>query len=111
VLAEACPLGESFTSQTCKLCAWHFGEEGDCCAPESTVKNRAAKQAEKRKKRLENLLVLAGEGSVGLHLPSRLFRIDTCSSVAWMQRPGSGSRVARVLRIRIFTWAVLFVFN
>lgn len=56
VLAEASPLGESFTSQICKLFAWHFGEEGKRCAPESMVKSRAAKEAEKRKKDLETSL-------------------------------------------------------
>lgn len=53
VLAEASPLGESFTSQICELFAWHSGEEGNGCAPESMVNSRAAKEAEKRKKDLE----------------------------------------------------------
>lgn len=118
VLAEACPLGESFTSQICKLFAWHFGEEVNCCFPESMVKTIAAKQAKKRKKDLETSLSWLEKRVSDFTWPADYlkmipvsFRGDTCSSVVWMQQAGSGSRVMQVSRIRVFTSAVLFLFN
>lgn len=110
MLAEACPLGESFTSQIGKLFAWHFGEEGKCCSSESMVKSRAAKQAEKRKKDLETTLSWLEQGVSDSACPADYLKMipaslrgDTCSSVARMQQAGSGSRVVQVSRICIFT--------
>lgn len=106
MLAEACPLSESFTSEICKLFAWHFGEEGNCRSPESMVKSRAAKQAEKRKRDLETSLPWLGKGVSDFTCPADRLKLipaslrgDTCSSFAWMQQAGNGSRVLGVSRI------------
>lgn len=100
------PLVRVFTSQICRLFAWHVGEEGKWCSPESMVKSRAAKQTEKD---LGNLLGLAWERSVWLCLPCRLFRNDPYKPRRWclflrgrdVQMPG----------VHIFMQAVLFLFT
>lgn len=80
VLAEASPLGESFTSQICKLFAWHFGEEGNGCAPESMVKGRAAKEAERKKKDLETSLSWLEKGVSDFPCPADYLKMIPASS-------------------------------
>lgn len=72
LLAEASPLGESFTSQICKLCLalWRGGKR--LCSRKHG-KEQSCQGGWEEEKRFRNLLVLAGEGSVWLHSPSRLF--------------------------------------